>query len=85
MHASEVGNVASQFVSSLGLDWDKEDFSGLSSVIGSFKFPIFLAVLESKYAQNVDEGGLIEAIQEIYDIFIKDVLKKVRIRFYMNI
>ena len=35
-------------------DWDPEEFDSVVSVIPAFKFSIFLAVLESKYAREVD-------------------------------
>lgn len=46
MHTSEVGRITSDLASSLGLEWDGEDFDAISSVANSFKFPMFLAFLE---------------------------------------
>ena len=36
----------------------------------------FFAVLESKYAKDLDEGGSREAIKDIHDYFVKDIIKK---------
>merc|ERR1712083_408081 len=33
-------------------------------------------VLESKYAKDLDEGGSREAIKDIHDYFVKDIIKK---------
>ena len=45
---------------------------------GCFKFGIFTTVLESKYAKDVDEGGMREAVSDVHDYYVLDVLKKVR-------
>lgn len=46
MHSSEVGRLASDIASSLGLEWDVDDFEALCSVTNSFKFSLFLAFIE---------------------------------------
>ena len=45
-------------------------------MIPAFKFGIFITVLESKYAKDLDEGGMREAIRDIHDYFVKDIIKK---------
>ena len=45
-------------------------------MIAAFKFGIFVTVLESKYAKDLDEGGMREAIRDIHDYFVKDAVKK---------
>ena len=79
MAAGEVENVAYQFMMNLGrgAEWDPEDFDSVVSVIPAFKFGIVVTVLESKYAKDVDEGGLREAVRDIHDFFLLDVVKKV--------
>ena len=79
MAAGEVENVAHRFLTSLGrgTEWDPEDFDSVAAVIPAFKFGIFLTIMEEKYAKEVDEGGLKEAVSDIHDYFIKDVIKKV--------
>ena len=79
MAAGEVENVAYQFMMNLGQgsDWDPEDFDSVASVITAFKFGIVVTVLESKYATDVDEGGMREAVRDIHDYFLLDVVKKV--------
>lgn len=74
--AEEVAFIAQSFVLALGRDWDQNDFEQIAQVIPTFKFPVFLALLETRYAQNVESAGLKEAIQELNDMFIKDVIKK---------
>ncbi|XP_066998355.1 differentially expressed in FDCP 6 homolog isoform X2 [Anabrus simplex] len=78
LHASEVGSIVSQLVTSLGLEWDSADFESLANIIGAFRFPTFLALLESKYtsAGSVDKGGLEEVVEEMYQTYLLDVLKK---------
>ena len=45
--------------------------------MASFKFGIVVTVLESKYAKDVDAGGLREAVKDVHDFFLLDVVKKV--------
>lgn len=79
MAAGEVENVAHRFLTSLGrgTEWDPEDFDSVAAVIQAFKLGIFLTILESKYAKDVDEGGMIEAVTEVHDYFVVDAIKKV--------
>lgn len=59
-----------------GNEWDPEDFDSVASVIPAFKFGIVTTVLESKYARDVDEGGVREALGDVHDFFLLDVVKK---------
>lgn len=78
MAAAEVESATFRFMSSLGqgTDWDPEEFDSIVEVIPAFKFGIFITVLESKYAKDLDEGGMREAIKDIHDYFVKDIIKK---------
>lgn len=78
MHGDEVARIASHLVMSLGLQWDAADFSALSAAIGTFRFPTFLALLESKYSggNTLDTMALTEAIDDLYQIYIENVVKK---------
>jgi len=78
MAAGEVESAAHQFMSALGrgADWDPEEFDGVACVIPAFKLGIFVTVLESKYAKDVDDGGLREAVRDVHDFFLLDVIKK---------
>ncbi|XP_011645865.1 differentially expressed in FDCP 6 homolog [Pogonomyrmex barbatus] len=78
MHGDEVAQIASHLVMSLGLQWDAVDFSALSAAIGMFRFPTFLAVLESKYSGGnaLDIIALTEAIDDLYQIYVENVVKK---------
>ena len=80
MAAGEVENATYQFMQSLGQgsEWDPEDFdSSVAAVIPAFKFGVFVTVLESKYARDVDEGGVREAVRDVHDLYLLDVVKKV--------
>ncbi|XP_011175513.1 differentially expressed in FDCP 6 homolog [Solenopsis invicta] len=78
MHGDEVAQIAAHLVMSLGLQWDATDFSALSAAIGVFRFSTFLAVLESKYSgdSTSDSMALTEAIDDLYQIYIENVVKK---------
>lgn len=78
-----MGRVASELAISLGLEWDSGDFTALAGALGTgFRFQTFLAVLESKYSDNVvEEIGLVEAVHELYHTLLHDVLKKVKVPF----
>ena len=78
MHSSEMGRVSSLFVSSLGREWEGRGFEELAAALKSeFRFPVFLAVLEGRYAAGVEAAALKEAVNEIYHVFVEDVIKKV--------
>ncbi|XP_011869365.1 PREDICTED: differentially expressed in FDCP 6 homolog isoform X1 [Vollenhovia emeryi] len=78
MHSDEVARIASHLVMSLGLQWDAADFSALSAAIEIFRFSTFLAVLESKYSggNTLDAIALTEAIDDLYQIYVENVVKK---------
>lgn len=50
------------------------------------RFPTFLAVLESKYSggRTLDNIALTEAIDDLYQIYIENVVKKVRYSLSSN-
>ncbi|XP_052753335.1 differentially expressed in FDCP 6-like [Galleria mellonella] len=78
LQPSEAGIVAEQLVHCLGLRWDAADWDALGTSIGHFKWAAFLAVLEAKYCcdQQLHSKALVEAVDEIYDVFIEDIIKK---------
>jgi hypothetical protein len=74
-----MSRVSSLFVNSVGKQWEGKGFNDLAAALKSeFKFSVFLAVLEGRYATGVEAAALKEAVQEVYDVFIDDVIKKVR-------
>jgi len=87
MAAAEVETVCHQFVLGIGReeDWDPEEFDCVVSVIPAFKFSIFLAVLESKYAKDIDQDTLGEAVKELADMFLTDVIRKGKLRKHMGL
>ena len=80
--ASEVETIVHQFVSEIGNggDWDPEEFDSIVSVIPAFKFSIFLAVIESKYAKDIDSDTLKEVVKDLHDVFLLDVIKKEKLK-----
>lgn len=77
LHPSEASMVAHTLATSLGCAWDEEDFTNLSTCIGSFRLAPFIAVLESKCINNVgDPEAIAEAITEIHQSIVEDVIKK---------
>ena len=74
MNAGEVDYVASKFVQALGRVWDSADFKQLAEIIHHFKFAIFLAFLETRYAQDVETEALREAVADVYALVVEDVL-----------
>jgi len=87
MAAREVELVFQQFLSCLGTGqtWDPEQFDQVVSVMPVFKFSIFLAVLESKYAKDIDSLTLAEAVKDLKDYFLLDVIKKGKLRKRLEI
>ena len=57
----EVETIAYQFKAGIGKgeDWEAEDFDSIVSVIPAVKFSIFLAVIESKYARDIDSEAMV--------------------------
>lgn len=78
LQPSEAGIITEQLVHCLGLRWDAADWEALGSSIEHFKWAAFLAVLEAKYCcdQQLHSEALVEAVDEIYDVFIEDIIKK---------
>lgn len=79
LQPSEAGIVTEQLVHSLGLRWDAAEWEALGQSIGHFKWSAFMAVLEAKYCadQQLHQEALLEAVAELYDVFIEDIIKKV--------
>ena len=84
--ASEVEIITRQFMAGLGKadDWDPEEFDLIVSVIPAFKFSIFLAVIETKYAMDIDCDTLNEAVKDLHDMFLLDVIKKGKMKKQMD-
>jgi len=76
MDSSEVGLVASQIVTSLGADWDQSGFEALIRNANEFQFGTFLTLLEKRYLADVDQAGLVEALNAVTNTFIDDIIKK---------
>jgi len=55
------------------------------SVLPAFKFSIFLAVIESKYARDTDQDTLQEAVKEVADMFLADVIRKGKLKKHLGL
>lgn len=77
LHPAEVSYIGQTLAQSLGCPWDEEDFTNLSVSMGSFRLAPFIAVLESRCLNGIkDEAAISEAISEIYQTYVEDVIKK---------
>ncbi|XP_060521905.1 switch-associated protein 70-like [Cylas formicarius] len=77
LHPSEVCNIAQTLAGSLGCTFDEEDFTHLSLSMGNFRLTPFIAVLESRCLTGVnDQVAISEAVTDIYQRVVEDVLKK---------
>ncbi|CAG9102959.1 unnamed protein product [Plutella xylostella] len=78
LQPSEAGIIVEQLVHCLGLRWDAAEWDALGAGVGHLRWAAFLAVLESKYCrgQQLHEEALVEAVAEVYDVFIEDIIKK---------
>jgi len=87
MAAAEVETVVHQIVIGIGReeDWDIEEFDSVVSVLPAFKFSIFLAVIESKYARDTDQETLQEAVKEVADMFLADVIRKGKLKKHLGL
>lgn len=47
------------------------------SAIMVLSFPTFLTIIETKYCGTLDEIAIVEAIEELYQTYVQDVIKKV--------
>ena len=80
MESAEVEQIINEFTALIGIDWDINDWKLLTEAVPIWRFPVFLALLESRWAKDVEEILLKEAVKEIYDIYVCDVLKKVNMK-----
>lgn len=77
LHPSEATTIAQKLASSLGNTLDDEDFINLSVTLGTYHLATFVAVLESRCLNKVtDNLAISEAIKEIYQNLVEDVIKK---------
>ncbi|RZF33968.1 hypothetical protein LSTR_LSTR012088 [Laodelphax striatellus] len=76
LHSSEVALVASQLVTSLGLEWNANSFAELSNNTMGFRFSTMLTILETKKFTGVEEDGLVEVVTDLCHTFVDDVIKK---------
>ncbi|CAH1282304.1 unnamed protein product [Diabrotica balteata] len=77
LHPSEVCNIAQSIASSLGCYFDEEDFASLSISMGNFRFAPFIAVLESRCLNEINDNvALAESVNNIYQKIVEDVIKK---------
>nr|XP_045614254.1 differentially expressed in FDCP 6-like [Procambarus clarkii] len=75
----EVREVTRHLITSLGREWDARDFTQLATSILYFTFPVFLAFLEGRYAQDTESAALERAVEEVYKKFVEQILKQGKI------
>ncbi|CAG9763114.1 unnamed protein product [Ceutorhynchus assimilis] len=77
LHPTEVCNIAQTISSSLGCTFDEEDFTNLSISMGNVRLTPFIALLESRCVIGIkDTKAIREAITEVYQKIVEDVIKK---------
>lgn len=77
LHPSEVCSIAQNLATSLGCNWDEDDFTNLSISMGKFRLAPFIAVLESRCLDGVkDNNAIVQAVTNIYQTIVEDVIKK---------
>ncbi|CAG0895002.1 unnamed protein product [Cyprideis torosa] len=77
LHVSELQLITSGFVSSFGKPFDLETFQLKTKEQEFFSMTETLRFLESHYASSVEDlAALKEAVQELFDTYSQDVLKK---------
>lgn len=78
LHSSEMVMIVKQFMISLGLEYEEENFfNELKSSDCNYKFDEFLKLIEFKeYNGLAYEASLNEAVGEMFMTYIEDVLKK---------
>jgi hypothetical protein len=77
MHVDELKRICEAFVDSVGRKFDDEEFNRVTKNNEFYTFPLMLEFIERRYGANVEEGGAKEAVQDLYDTYALDVLKKV--------
>ena len=77
LNVGEVREVTRSLVTSLGREWDVRDFNQLATVISHFTFPVFITFLEGRYIQDTETTALENAVNDVYDTFVQQVLKRV--------
>ncbi|CAL8077657.1 unnamed protein product [Orchesella dallaii] len=74
--SEEADLVFTKFLSSLSKEWDmKEEFDCLFSN-ALFDFQTFLSVIELKFMKNFEKEEVYEVINDIYEEFVADIIKK---------
>ncbi|KAK7072753.1 hypothetical protein SK128_010463 [Halocaridina rubra] len=76
LNANEMSEVTKNLVIALGKEWDSHDFHQLAAVISCFTFPVFLTFLEGRYAQDTESPALQQAVDDIFSVFVEQVLKR---------
>ncbi|KAL3272630.1 hypothetical protein HHI36_014096 [Cryptolaemus montrouzieri] len=77
LHPSEARHIAQNVANSLGCRFDDEDFINLNVPMSSIRLSAFIALLESKCLVGItDSIAISEAITEIYQTIVEDVIKK---------
>lgn len=77
MHSSEAAHIIQQLIAGMGLDFEADkQYNDLISNPRYLPFEEFLQSIELGEYKNLSEFALNEAIEEIYQTYINDVIKK---------
>ncbi|XP_054273736.1 differentially expressed in FDCP 6 homolog [Macrosteles quadrilineatus] len=76
MHTWEVGLITSQLVTSLGSEWDREDYEALVYNMSGLRLSMLITLLETKYLTNIDPAVVEEAVTALSHTFVDDIIKK---------
>ncbi|XP_045476802.1 switch-associated protein 70-like [Harmonia axyridis] len=77
LHPSEARYVSQKIAKSLGSHFEDEDFINLNVTTSSIRLSAFIALIESKCLAGItDSQAISEAITNIYQTIVEDVIKK---------
>lgn len=77
LHPSEARYVSQKIAKSLGCHFEDEDFINLNVSMSSIRLSAFIALIESKCLAGItDSFAISEAITNIYQTIVEDVIKK---------
>ncbi|XP_077995517.1 uncharacterized protein LOC144448997 [Glandiceps talaboti] len=76
MDHEEVAHILEKIVIAMGRKWNEADFEEMRKGLPLMSFWQVLHAIETKFAAGLDEACVAEAVAEIYDEIINEVVKK---------
>ena len=77
-HRDEVALIVQKLLTSIGKQYDKDEFNEATDNAEEFSFEAYVQLLEHTYLESLDRDAVSCTIAEIYEQYIQQVLKKVR-------